>query len=137
MIERLFGNTRVAEKALDGSWLRNEAITQNIANVDTPGYKRKTVSFEQILGDAIDDSSFKGFRTDERHIPIGGTDVDKVNIEVGQDNSSLSMRLDGNNVDMDNEMALMAKNNIMYNTLTQRLTAEFKKLKSVISEGRR
>jgi len=137
MIERLFGKSRVLEKALDGAWLRNEAISQNIANVDTPGYKRKSVSFEQVLGDAIDSSSFKGNRTDSRHIPIGGSNIESVDINVTEDNSALNMRLDGNNVDMDAEMALMAKNNIVYNALTQKLTGEFKKLRSVISEGRK
>ncbi len=137
MIQGLFGSTKVLEKALDGSWLRGEAISQNIANVDTPNYKKKTVSFEQVLGDALDGSSFKGFRTDKRHIPIGATDIDSADIKVTQDNSSLSMRLDGNNVDVDSEMALMAKNNIMYNTLIQKVSGEFRKLKSAISEGRR
>lgn len=137
MIKGLFGSTKVLEKALDGSWMRGEAISQNIANVDTPGYKKKTVSFEQALGEAIDSSGFKGFRTDKRHIPIGSTDFDSTDIKVTQDNASLSMRLDGNNVDVDSEMALMAKNNIMYNTLIQKVSGEFRKLKSVISEGRR
>ncbi|MDP4179491.1 MAG: flagellar basal body rod protein FlgB [Bacillota bacterium] len=137
MVGRLFNNTRVLEKAMDGSWLRNEAITQNIANVDTPNYKRKEVSFEKALSDAIDTSSFKGFRTDKRHIPIGGSSLENTEINVTEDNSSLDMRLDGNNVDIDAEMALMAKNNITYDTLTQKLNSEFKKLRSVISEGRR
>ncbi len=137
MIERLFSNSKVLEKALDGSWLRNEAISQNIANVDTPGYKRKTVSFEKVLGEAMDSSSFKGLRTDKRHLPIGGSDVGSVDIGITQDNSSLSMRQDGNNVDIDNEMALMAKNNIQYNMLIQRISGQFQKLKSVIAEGRR
>jgi flagellar basal-body rod protein FlgB len=137
MMQGLFGNARVTEKALNGSWLRSEAISQNIANVDTPGYKRKTVSFEQALEDAMDSSSFKGFRTDKRHVTIGGSSIDSVDIRVSQDNGSLSMRLDGNNVDVDNEMSLMAKNNIMYNTLIQKISGEFRKLKSVISEGRR
>ena len=137
MIDRILSQTNAAEKALQGTWLRNEAISQNIANVDTPGYKRKTVSFEQQLSDAMDNSSFKGFRTDPRHIPIGGSSVDDVNINTSEDNSSTSMRLDGNNVDIDSEMADMAKNSIQYNTLVQGISDQYKKILSAISEGRK
>jgi flagellar basal-body rod protein FlgB len=137
VIDRLFSRNKLIEKALDASWLRNEAISQNIANVDTPGYKRKTVPFEQLLNEAIEGSSFKGFRTDRRHIPIGNGDMDNLQLNVMEDNASLSYRLDGNNVDIDNEMASMAKNTIQYNTLIQRMNSRFKTLKSVISEGRR
>ncbi|HEY9059819.1 MAG TPA: flagellar basal body rod protein FlgB [Pseudobacteroides sp.] len=137
MVGWLFNNAKILEKAMDGTVLRNEAITQNIANVDTPDYKRKTVAFEKALSDAMDKSSFRGYRTDKRHIPIGGSNVDNVNISVTEDNSALQMRLDGNNVDIEAEMSLMAKNNILYNALTQKLSGEFRKLKSVISEGRK
>jgi flagellar basal-body rod protein FlgB len=137
MIDRLFDRTKGAEKALDASWLRNDVIAQNISNVDTPGYKRNDVSFEEKLGEAMDKSSFKGFRTDPRHIPIGGDSVDDIDISITPDNNTLSMRLDGNNVDVDNEMANMAKNSIEYNTLIQGISAEYKKIMSAINEGRR
>lgn len=137
MLGRIFNNTKVVEKSLDASWLRNEAISQNIANVDTPGYKRKTVSFEEHLSQAIDDSGFRGKRTNPRHIPIGGSDISGIEPRVMEDNKSLSYRLDGNNVDIDNEMAAMAKNTIQYNTLVQRMNGQFSKIKSAINEGRR
>lgn len=136
MLEKLFNNTKFAAKALDASWLRNDAIAQNIANVDTPGYKRKTVKFEEYLSDALEGNSLKGNLTDKRHIPIGTNNVDNIPIQVTEDNASLSTRLDGNNVDIENEMALMAKNTIQYNTLIQRISGQFKTLRSVIKEGR-
>lgn len=137
MFEKITGNLKILEKSLDAAWLRNEAISQNIANVDTPGYKRKSVSFEEALNQAMDGSSFKGNTTDRRHIPIGGSSIDSVGIKIDQDNQSLSMRLDGNNVDIDTEMASMAKNSIKYNTLIQSFNHGIRKIKSVISEGRR
>jgi len=137
MLDKLLGSTKVMEKALDATWLRNEAISQNIANVDTPGYKKKTVKFEEYLNEATDGSSFKGLRTDNRHIPIGSDSIDNVEIQVTEDNSSTSMRIDGNNVDIDSEMASMAKNSIQYNTLAQRLSGKYKSILSVISEGRK
>ena len=129
--------SKVLEKSLDATWLRNDAIAQNIANVDTPGYKRKTVAFEEYLNKAVDGSSFKGQRTDSRHIPIGEGEIDRVDVKISQDNKSLSTRIDGNNVDIDNEMALMAKNTIKYNTLVQTLNNGFNRVKSAINEGRR
>jgi len=133
MLEKLTGNTKIIEKALDASWIRNDAISQNIANVDTPGYKRKTVAFEEYLCQALERSN--------QSIPIGRTSAEKVNvgdieIKIIEDNKSLSTRLDGNNVDIDSEMASMAKNTIKYNTLVQSLNAEFRRIKSAISEGR-
>jgi len=137
MLDKILNRTKALEKALDATWVRNEAISQNLANVDTPGYKRKNVEFEEYLKQAIDGNNLTGFRTDKRHIPIGGRNIDEVEIKTTEDNSSLSMRLDGNNVDPEREMALMAKNTIQYNTLVQRLSGSFKGIKSVISEGRR
>ena len=137
MFDKLTSNYKVLEKALDAAWLRNEVISQNIANVDTPNYKKKTVAFEDYLNDAMNDSSFKGFTTDKRHIQIGGGSIDSVNIKVTQDNKDTSYRLDGNNVDIESEMASQAKNDIKYNTLIQSLNTGYKRIKSVISEGRK
>ena len=127
MLEKLFNNTNIAAKALDATWLRNDAIAQNIANVDTPGYKRKTVKFEEYLSGALDNNSSNANLTDK---------VNNIPIEVTEDNTSLSTRLDGNNVDIESEMASMAKNTIQYNTLVQRINAQFKNLQSAIKEGR-
>jgi len=118
MSDKISNDFKILEKALDAAWLRNEVISQNIANIDTPGYKRKTVVFEDYLNDAIDK-------------------VDSIDIRVTQDNKNLSMRQDGNNVDIESEMASMAANSIKYNTLVQSLNAGFNRLKSVISEGRK
>ena len=137
MLDRILFGTKVIEKSLDASLMRNETIAQNIANVDTPGYSRKTVSFEEQLSDAVSkNSSFKGKRTDPRHIAIGRSSIDDVEINVTEDKSSLDMRLDGNNVDIENEMAKMAENNIKYEVLIQRMSGAFSKMKSVIREGR-
>lgn len=122
MLDKILGGKKIIHKALDAAWTRNEVIAQNIANVDTPGYKRKTVSFEEQLRQAIDKKDFKK------------SDADKIDIRVTVDNKSLSMRLDGNNVDIDNEMAQLAKNTIKYNALIQ--LAGYSKIKMVIKEGK-
>ncbi len=137
MLDRILNRSTVLEKALDATWLRNEVISQNMANVDTPQYKRKTVQFEEFLNSAMDQKGIKGFTTNERHIPVGKANIDKIPLRVTEDNQALNNRLDGNTVDIENEMASLAKNYIQYNTLTQKLNGEFRKLKSVISEGRK
>jgi len=136
MFERLTNHIKLREKALDATWLRNEVIAQNIANVDTPGYKKSTVAFEEYLDNVMDSGSFKGNTTDKRHIPIGKADADRVSIRVTRKYETLSTRLDGNNVDIETEMAELAKNNIRYNTLVQSVSKEYARLKSVIKEGR-
>ena len=137
MLERIGQRGRLLEKALDASWLRNETISQNMANEDTPGYKRKVVSFEKYLDSAVADRKIPLRRTDPRHIDPALANDDPTEIKVETDNESTSVRLDGNNVDIDNEAASMAKNTIKYNVLIQTLNAGYGKVKSAISEGRR
>ena len=64
MFEKLTSHLKLREKTLDATWARNEVIAQNIANVDTPGYKKSSVSFEEHLESAMDSSGFKGNTTD-------------------------------------------------------------------------
>lgn len=122
MLDKILNSKNIIHKALDATWKKNEAIAQNIANVGTPGYKRKTVTFEEELREAMERKGFKK------------SDVDKIEIKVTEENKNLSMRLDGNNVDIDAEMAALAKNTIQYNALTQ--MAGYSKLKMVIKEGK-
>lgn len=135
MLNQLNNSTKVLEKALDATWLRNEAITQNIANVDTPNYKRKTVKFEEYLSDALDKDR-KNSAAVQTNQNVAGSEVDKINPVITTDNSSLSTRLDGNNVDIESEMASLAKNALQYNTLIQSMSKKFSMLKYVIREGR-
>jgi flagellar basal-body rod protein FlgB len=136
MFDKLTSHLKLREKALDAAWLRNEAISQNIANVDTPGYKRVSVSFEEHLESASQRNGFKGNTTSSRHVQIG-RNSDRAKIRVTRDNTTLSTRLDGNNVDIETEMASLAKNDIRYNALVQGISSSYQRIKSVINEGRR
>lgn len=133
LIERIFTTMNLPEKSLDAAWVRNNVISQNIANIETPGYKRKTVKFEELLADASE-RKFKGLKTHEKHIEIGNTD--SIDIKVMTDKKDLSSRLDGNNVDENSEMASMAKNTIKFYVLIESMNAGFRRLKSAINEGR-
>lgn len=136
MIGDMFKSTKVLEKALDASWTRNKVISNNIANVDTPGFKAQKVEFEDFLAQAIDNRAIKGTITNEKHIPIGAGSLHNVQMKISQD-STTSMRLDGNNVDIESEMAQLAKNNIQYNALVEKLSGEFSRLRTAINEGRK
>ncbi|MHB8063898.1 MAG: flagellar basal body rod protein FlgB [Ruminiclostridium sp.] len=136
MIQNLYGKSSIMEKALDASLARNDTIAQNLANDDTPKYKRKDVAFEQYLNDSLSKTNLEGNLTDKRHITINSKDTNKIQPTVTEDNSNSSMRIDGNNVDVDSEMAYLAKNTIKYNTLVQLINSNFSKIKNVIREGK-
>jgi flagellar basal-body rod protein FlgB len=125
-------NTNLLERALDAAVMRDEAINQNVANIDTPNYKKKKVLFEEYLQNA-GTNGIKGKRTHPNHIPIGTGDDLSAMPQVTEDNSVNKMRLDGNNVDINVEMSELSKNSIKYSALIQRISGRFNSMKSVIS----
>ncbi|AEE96047.1 flagellar basal body rod protein FlgB [Mahella australiensis] len=125
----------VLSKALDGLWMRNQVISDNVANVDTPGFKASKVAFEDVLKGALDDNALKGKVTNIKHIPIGALSAKDVQPQVLQSQNT-SMRMDGNNVDIDLEMADLAKTTIAYNAVIQKMTKEFQMLRSAINGGK-
>lgn len=136
-----FFNNPILERALDGSWLRNDVITKNIANVDTPGYTRQDVNFQDYLKAAMSKDTIKGIISDPQHIPINGTSDSKESISnipfnVTNDYNTATLRSDGNNVDIDKEMAELAKNQILYNAYASMINKNFSMTLSAIREGR-
>lgn len=116
----------VLDRVADASWLRNEAISNNLSNKDTPNYKRKDVEFESYLMSALTgDGSL-----DEN---VAGLDMSTVKPSSYTEYSNLSYRYDGNNVDISLENAELAKNQIRYNTLIDSVTQEFSRLKAVLT----
>lgn len=124
------------ERALDASSLRQRVIADNLANVDTPNYKSKQVTFENELKQALSgpSSTFTGYRTDPRHIQIGRKSPDQVQARVVTNHNTL-MNNNGNNVDIDYEVTQMSKNNLWYQALVQQTNGHFHKLRLAI-EGR-
>lgn len=115
------------KKGLDASSLRSKVISNNIANINTKGYKKYSVSFEDNLQQSIDTIDLK--KTKSQHIS-DGTQPGEITVE--QDLSS-SMRQDGNNVDIDNEMANQAANTLMYNALISQVNSRIALQRYVIS----
>ncbi len=134
MIDKVFNNISILEKAVDASWLRNEAIANNLANVDTPGYKRQDVVFEDFLAEALEQKKVSGNSTHEKHIAIGMKDVKNIPIQLKEDAAGNAMRIDKNNVDIDAEMALLSKNNIYYNAVVQQLSNKLSSVRNTIRD---
>lgn len=124
---KLFSNQSL-EKALDYSALKQRVISNNIANVDTPNYKAKKVSFKSELNQA----KLQANRTDMNHFTFKGNSSSGIVVET---NKYSSYNHNGNNVDIDTEMTDMAKNQIYYNTLVERLNGKFNALKEVLKGG--
>lgn len=125
----VFDYVNVLDKAADGAWLRNEAIANNIANVNTPKYKRQDVSFEAELKQAL--KSSKNETLDDKISNVNDK-LSRIEPRVYTDAAGYSYRLDGNNVDIDNENVELASNQIKYNALVQSIDGDFTNLKTVI-----
>lgn len=122
----IYDYVNVLDKAADASWMRHEAISNNIANVNTPGYKRQDVAFEDSLQEAISNSRYRS--TDEKVANLSKADL---RIRSYTDSSGFSYRLDGNNVDIDTENAALARNQLKYNALVDSINHEFSMIKAV------
>jgi flagellar basal-body rod protein FlgB len=123
----VFDYVRILDKAADASWLRNDAISNNIANVDTPGYKRQDVAFEAELKKAL--GSFSNRTTDEKVETALSKDL---TARTYTDYSDYSYRLDGNNVDIENENVMLAENQLKYQGLLTSIQQEFENLQTVM-----
>lgn len=122
----IYDYVNVLDKAADASWMRQEAISNNIANVNTPGYKRQDVAFEDSLQEVISNSRYRS--TDEKVANLSKADL---RIRSYTDSSGFSYRLDGNNVDIDTENAALARNQLKYNALVDSINHEFSMIKAV------
>lgn len=120
----------VLSKAADAAWTRNEVLSNNIANNNTPGYKRKDVTFETYLFEELASGSTTSLRK-----KIDETDLSNLNATVYTDYSTLSYRLDGNNVDIDTENVEFASNQIRYNALVDSIKYEFNMLKAAMQNS--
>ena len=120
----------VLNKAASASWKKNEAILSNLANVDTPGYKRKDLDFESLLAGALSQG-----KTENLDKKVANLQLSSLNPKVFTEYSELSYRYDGNNVDVDIEEAYLADNQIKYYTLLNSMTQEFNRLKMVLNRN--
>ncbi|MFC0558611.1 flagellar basal body rod protein FlgB [Halalkalibacter alkalisediminis] len=130
----LFGSSTIKslERGLEGAQLRQKAISNNIANVDTPNYNAKQVSFKHTLSEAMNASNMKAHRTNDQHVEFTTTKRSPVVVT----NRGTMYNHNQNNVDIDLEMAELAKYQIYYNALIDRINGSFNSLQTVIKGGR-
>lgn len=191
MIPKMFQSVDLLQKGMDAAWLRNEVITNNIANAETPNFKSSSVAFETMFKKALEDqvkgqatadndevlqdafaneipSHYENKRTRDKHIVFSknediadagnGLNPEFSNIRtrgshfdfdgssraqaladvspVVLKNDNLTMRMDGNNVDVEAENVALARNTIYYYTLTEQMNSEFTRLGMAIREGK-
>jgi len=135
MIDRISRQTGLLERALDACWVKNEVISNNIANAETPGYKKFKVYFDASLSERKSEFHITSTHKNPKFLPIGKDRILSNDIIVKRDFST-SMRKDGNNVDIDEENAELAKNSLQYNILSNQLSKELSLIKQAINEGR-
>jgi flagellar basal-body rod protein FlgB len=124
----LFSNTiTTLENAINYSNQKQKVIAQNIANVDTPNYKAKTVTFKDSLSNAMNANV-----TNSKHISFASTNSSTAVVSK----SGVTYNNSGNSVDMDKEMTDLATNQIYYNALIDRISGKFSSLESVIRGGK-
>lgn len=117
------------KKAMDISSLRQKSISSNISNINTPDYKANRVKFEEYLQNA---KKVHIKKTDKRHFGIES--IKDINPEM-EKRDNISLRDDGNSVDIDIEMADLAANEIYYNVLTRQISSKLSNLNYVINKG--
>ena len=121
----------IMQRALDGAWRRHEVLANNVANAETPGYKRLDLGFRSALAEATS----KGptlLTTSPRHISPSRPSQE---FRLGQDLSAITP--DGNSVDIDREMGEVSTNALYYSAVSAQLNAYLSLLRKAITEGRR
>ena len=126
-----FGFVNALDNTADVSWQRQTLILNNMANDDTPGYKRQDIEFESVLRKEL-----LGTRETSLERAVNKLDDDGHKVEGIEytDYKNYSYRLDGNNVDMDTENVELASETLRYQALMTSTTNEFNRFKSVLSK---
>ncbi len=120
----------ILNKAASASWTKNEIIANNIANVDTPNFKRSDMNFEEALKKAMTQAD-----TNNMDKKVSNIRLSSLNPEIYTDYEELSYRYDGNNVDIDTENAYLADNQIKYYAYLDAINKEFDRIKMVLQRN--
>lgn len=122
--------SKLLEKVLDYTTMKNKVISKNIANANSLNYKREDVEFNSVLDG--ERNTIKA--TNPKHIGFS-QNLESAEMRIIQDKDAVN-KSGVNNVDVDNEMAEMAKNTIMFKFASRKMNTYYKSLQSVIKGGR-
>lgn len=117
-------SSSLLSKDLDGLWVRQQAISDNMANFETPGYKTKQVSFENQLRDQLADAGTSDEKTIEN--------IDDVTPAETED-SDETFRADGNGVDLEQQMIDMARTSTNYSYSLRQMDDYFSRLHTAVT----
>ena len=121
----MFGNTiAMMNKSMDYLWKKHEIIADNIANVDTPGYKKKSVDFEQTFREKLEEAATIGKNADVQQA------IQNTNSRVVEE--ARATRADGNGVNADVEYAELTRTALQYQYLVQSMSADITRYRSAI-----
>ena len=140
MLEQIMNsmNFNNLPRGMTAASIRQEVISHNIANVNTPNYRKSNLEFEDLLareiyGEEPQDGKLQMMRTHDRHLPHKPLDYHAEPTMV-EDQTTI-MRTDNNNVDIDIEMATLAKNQLYFNALATQMGNYVTKMRNAITSG--
>lgn len=129
--------TRALGASLQLRQTRNNVISANIANAETPGYQAKKVDFEDALGRALMMEDMKGTTgSDPAHFAMGPGAISRIKADV-YENPDVNVNNDGNTVDLEKEMTNLAENSIAYKAAIQLINKKMAALKYAATDGGR
>lgn len=124
----------VARQAMNGLSRRQSAIAANVANIDTPGYRRREVTFEDALKQQSTGSAGRLVATDDRHFAASPTSRDATGGGQGT-RDVVSERNDANDVSIDEEMLLLVDTQLRFQALSQTTGRRLTTLRGIIRGG--
>ncbi|MCA9733271.1 MAG: flagellar basal body rod protein FlgB [Deferribacteres bacterium] len=133
LLDGIFNHTKIPllSKSLKAAAVRQRVRANNIANANTPGYQRLEVSFEEELRRVLDNQNIAGVQTHEKHFPLGRREALDIDPEVYVPNDPADPS-GVNNVDIEYEMAELAKNQLIYTAASKFAARNFQKIKAAI-----
>jgi flagellar basal-body rod protein FlgB len=133
----IFGGTiNLLQKSLNVRSAQHQVLSSNVANADTPNYKAFEVAVDEELRKlGTGKPRIQLARTQSSHLPVGRAEADRVTLKNAPA-PELSLRADGNTVDLDRAMSELSENTIKYKTSAQLITMKLKSLKNAILGGR-
>lgn len=128
--------TNALGTALNMRLMKQNLISSNIANAETPGYHAKKIDFEQALSRALDIDGLRGMSTSSGdHFAVGGGSMARVRPDI-YENPEGAINNDGNTVDLEKEMSALTENSIMYKAALQLINKKMAALRYAVTETR-
>lgn len=136
-MSQLFDKTTQAlGTSLNMRLLKHEVLSGNVANAETPGYHARKLDFEEALSRALDIDGLRSMSTNHGdHFAVGGGSMAKVRADI-YENPEGAINNDGNTVDLEKEMSLMAENSVMYKAAMELIRKKLAALRYAVTEGR-